>query len=987
MRLARVLLLSFVAAILVIIALIAILPRELDWNRYRGSFEVLAGDALGRPVTIAGPIKLSLLPEPVLTASRVEIGGARSARITVAELRLQVALAPLLSGEVDARSLTLRNPVLHLAWPPPEDFVWSVPPWLGTLSAEIDDGTIDVGSFKLTHVSATLSSGRADAALMLAGTAVADGRPWRINVNLGEPGPGGKQDLTASLVGSGALVGTSARFSGQLDTSGRVTGHVMATSRNLSELLSVPPLPVRAEADLSLAGGRAALRDLAVTLGSASARGTGVLTLMPSPRLDLALASTGIVPLDPWLDALRRGGQSRLPIALSLTSPRGLLAHGLVQSVALAVVLDPNGARIGAFRAILPGEARVALDGRIDRVAAKAAKKDSWEFVGTARLAAPRLATTLRWLRTAAPHLLPQLPAGVLKQATFTARVSANGEQVALDDINGTIGESHVHGGARFGFGAHPTVNLGLELDRLDLDPWFEAAPRSPADFSRLLDGGSIQLRLTAQQASLNGSVMSGLSLDAAATPEQLIVRRLDATSEGAHAIASGTIGKDGTVTAGSLALTAANPALLARLLPRPLGPALARWPVAFSLAAHATGPLRKLALKVDATLGDLRLTASPVLDATTGTWAGPVTLRDPDAMKLIATSGLTQHTRWLGPGSFSLIAHATAGVSDLALDDFRLVAGTLIANGNLDVRPGPPFARVTGSVHANVLPIPLLTGNELAPLPFDIFTKWRGSVELTADQALGAGRLLLRDVRGRVSDSATGATILLDAAPPGGGALSLALSLDAGATPPSARLGATFQTIPFTGGLTGSAVDLSTGTIDGDAALTAKGYSLAAMLATLGGSVQLHAVNGSLVGLNLQGVQEALVTPDEALAKKRLATALAGGTSRFTEFSLDAKAAEGRFALGAARLQSKDGEITARGSFDLPARSLDLTLRIKPAIADAPPLTVRLAGSAQTPKRLTETTAVLAWLAARQASTKKTPPGTRLEHGDQGSQ
>lgn len=980
MRLARVLLLSFGAAILIIIALIAILPRELDWNRYRGSFEVLAGDALGRPVTIAGPIELSLLPEPVLTASRVEIGGGRNARITVAELRLQVALAPLLSGEVDARSLILRSPVAHLAWPPSQDLAWNVPPWLGTLSAEIDDGTIDVGSLKLTHVSATLSSGRAGAAFLLAGTAVADGLPWQIDLNLGEPGPGGKQALTASLAGSGALAGTSAHFSGQLDTSGRVTGHVTATSQNLSRLLSIPPLPVRAEAELALVGGRAALRDLTVTLGSASTRGTGVLTLTPSPRLDLALASTGIVPLDPWLDALRRGGESRLPIALSLTSPHGLLARGLVQNVALAVVLDPSGARIGAFRAILPGEARLALDGRIDRVAAK---KDSWEFVGTARLAAPQLATTLHWLRAAAPDLLPRLPAGVLEQATFTTRVSANAEQVALDDINGTIGESHVRGGARFGFAAHPTVSLGLDLDRLDLDPWIDAAPRSLGNFSRLLDGGSIQLRLAAQQTNLDGTVLSGVSLDAAATPEQLIVRRLDATSEGAHVIASGTIGKNGIVTAGSLALTAASPALLAHLLPKPLGPALARWPVAFSLAAHAGGPLRKLALTIDASLGDLRLTASPVLDATAGTWAGPITLRDPDATKFIAATGLTDRTHWLGPGSFSLITHATASATDLTLNDFRLVAGTLIANGNLDVRPGPPFARVSGSVHANVLPIPLLVGNELAPLPFDLFTKWRGSVALTADQAVGAGRLLLRDVRGRVSDSGTGATILLDAAPPGGGKLSLALSLALGATPPGASLGATFRTIPFRGGLTGSALDLSAGTIDGSVAFHAKGYSLAAMLATLGGSVQLHAVDGSFVGLNLQGVREALVAPPEALAKQRLATALAGGTSRFTTFSLDAKAAQGRFELGTAGLQSKAGEIAASGSFDLPARSLDLTLRVTPAVAGAPPLTVRLAGSARTPQRLLETTAALAWLAARQGSVKA--PGNHLEHGDQG--
>ncbi|MGH7191329.1 MAG: AsmA family protein, partial [Acetobacteraceae bacterium] len=98
MRAWRFLALAVAIVIAIAITVASVLPGFTDWNRYRGSLELLAGEALGRPVTIAGPVSLSVLPEPVLTASRVSVGG-RGARITVDELRLRVASLPLLAGE------------------------------------------------------------------------------------------------------------------------------------------------------------------------------------------------------------------------------------------------------------------------------------------------------------------------------------------------------------------------------------------------------------------------------------------------------------------------------------------------------------------------------------------------------------------------------------------------------------------------------------------------------------------------------------------------------------------------------------------------------------------------------------------------------------------------------------------------------------------------------------------------------------------------
>jgi uncharacterized protein involved in outer membrane biogenesis len=48
----------------VILAVIWIGPRLLDWNTHRDAIEAAASGFLGRDVEISGPIRLSLLPEP-----------------------------------------------------------------------------------------------------------------------------------------------------------------------------------------------------------------------------------------------------------------------------------------------------------------------------------------------------------------------------------------------------------------------------------------------------------------------------------------------------------------------------------------------------------------------------------------------------------------------------------------------------------------------------------------------------------------------------------------------------------------------------------------------------------------------------------------------------------------------------------------------------------------------------------------------------------
>ena len=118
MRLLRALLIALAVLAALVAAAAWLVPPRLDVNAWRDDIAALASARLGRSVRIDGPIAFRLLPEPTLTAAKVSLAApAAGVRVTAAELRLRLALVPLLSGQVDARELVLRGAELRVPWP------------------------------------------------------------------------------------------------------------------------------------------------------------------------------------------------------------------------------------------------------------------------------------------------------------------------------------------------------------------------------------------------------------------------------------------------------------------------------------------------------------------------------------------------------------------------------------------------------------------------------------------------------------------------------------------------------------------------------------------------------------------------------------------------------------------------------------------------------------------------------------------------------
>ena len=540
MRATRILLVSLGALLALALLCAWQVPGRLDWNRYRGTIESLASVTLGRPVTIAGQITLSLLPETELTAADVMVASNEPGQeltapaLTVKALRLRVAPLPLLAGRVDARELSLSGPDISVGWPLQHGELAGWPPyWLSAFSARIDNGRLRVGGLVLEQIAATLETTEAGG-LIAVGKGQLGGQPVRFSARLTAAGADGASGLNLTVEAEQRLAGVNGSFVGQLAADGTLAGRLDVVGPDLAQVVAptdgaAPAGAFKVSAALKAAGDQIRFDDLTLDLagpnGATALNGAASLRLAPTLRVDARL-STPRLELAPWVSVLGRVGQggAGFPIGLDLKAEAVAFGGGLMRELSTSLEITQGQIALRQLAVRLPGQADLSLDGVVQR-----SDPERPRFDGNARLQAPRLREVLQWLDGAGLRLLPNLPDGVLASADFRAHAVAEPGLLALDRIDGRVDGAAVNGELRLwprsragtggnapaggASGGSPAIVASLELARLDLDPWLAALPARTGEPGR---GFDVDLRLRAPVARLRGEEIRALSLDAA---------------------------------------------------------------------------------------------------------------------------------------------------------------------------------------------------------------------------------------------------------------------------------------------------------------------------------------------------------------------------------------------------------------------------------------------------------------------------------------
>lgn len=939
-----------------------LVPPMLDWSRYRSDISGLASSEFGQQLTISGPVHLVLLPEPLLVADDVSLTDpSDNLALKTRELRLQVAFWPLLAGRVETKELVLRGFSMRTAWPLGSLAGRLHPPaWLATFAARIEDGDVQIGAARISHVDATVSLQPETGGMAFSGRGEAMGLPWNVAAHLTGVGADGAAGFEVSLQGLDRNAGTVFSFSGQLAADGKLNGQFDGHGNDLSLLATGLSGPFKGDAQLSLHDNVIAANDIAAELAGTSLRGTASLTSSDARRLEAALSAPRL-NLDAWLPMLlaeRRNWPDGLSGHLQLSSEAAALAGGTLRQLTANLDLSAKQTVVQDAHAQLPGSAQLALSGRL----AAGAPGDAL-FSGHVGLSAPALRDTLDWIGKAGLIDAARIPGPILRRADLQAYLGVKAgasPEIALQNLTGLIDDTHVQGNLTLRSGPRLAVIASLDLDRLNLDPLIPtnlALAGLPARAGQT----DLDLRVNIQRADWRGEHFSPVLLDASLDANRIALRKFEAQLPGARLTASGAIAADGQISDGrvDVASTAAEmPAILVHL-PQPFAAHIPAQSTSLNLMLD--GKPSALTTRLTLDIGDLNARAAPTFNLADGSWHATWALRHAGASRLFDDFGFPGTRPWLGEGSFSasgtLSSHGPLLAPDtLQSDSFDISAGQLRANGALSLNlAGAP--KLSGHLAADVLPLPLPALRSSDPLPWSALTGWQGDIKLTARDVLGDLAPLLRQVSSSLSLNGSVLNLSDVSARLADGQLTGKASLDASSAAPQLSADLKIADARPSEALFGLPLDLHDGQVSGDLSLTASGSSPSTLLATLGGSLALSWTGGTLDGIDLTRMGPKLEDAD-------LRAALAGGSTLFSQADIAANIQNGSIMLSRAKFSGMAGAIDAVGMFDLVGRTEELRLALSPAAPSPPRLGLQLSGPVDAPTRTPDLLDAARWRA-----------------------
>lgn len=995
------------AAAFAVIALIAVAitygPALLSGNYHRAAIERLAGDAIGRPVTIRGPIMLSLLPHPQLRADAVMINGPQGTEITAASLKLDLELGPLLLGRLRASRLTLNKPEISLPWPLPDGArAIAPPPWLASLHATITDGTFRIGPLRIDHADLTIFTGGPHAVIAASGSVSLGGITANATLDIANTGSLGPAPVAASLK---LKVEGTARldFHGTLDhdsvLAGALTGTVNAKAAAALAPKGTSAQPLSAKARLVTTGTLVALRNLSVTSGDQGFDGQATLILPPAPLLSITGHATGL-KLDRLFAELGPAAR-RLPLAAMLDLA-AISAQGISIPHARAVLLaDADTMRLQALEATLPGQATLSFAGMLDQ-----------PMHGRFALDAPDPGATLAALRPSRKYL-PAWPGGFGPLAIAGTATMRKTGTLELDHLDGSVGiDGHgtkFTGALRLSpAGDRAKIAADLDFERLALTRHTLARLGAALTTNKPRLAGPI--RIAASQVLLRA--VPGTTSPALDVHNLLLDADLRRAGGVSVRFASAEIGRallsgygswtaDGRIGPARASFTGPDTrtafATLAAAFGLPTGwTELPAFQQGFALGIAATGPVTALNTGITLHLGNIRAAAMPVIDFRSGNAAGALTLHAPNAVSLIRDLGgaalLSSRNGlfWPGPGSASLRAAGFRAGDRLGLSSFVASLGAFAGAGRLDLDLSHAAPLISGRIAADTLAIP-------RPAALVALAHAALGSQLRIDLPHIAVHRIERAGETVATDATLSLAVQHDLLAPtvslGIDRLNLAGGTLQGTAVLTAAQAANPPTLSLNGKLTAANASALTplataagiplppvaGTLDLGANLTASGANIHAWAGTLAGSLIASSRKLTIGDIDLQQAGAALAAataadhkPGTAATTAALRTALRSESTDFDLLDLVAAMGHGIVTLDRASLAGPDGTLAIAGSAGLEAERLNLTITAQPRVdgqKTSPALAIRLTGPTRHPVVRTSLGPALAWIAAHKTS------------------
>ena len=491
-------------------------PLFVNWNTYKADFQREASLITGRDVTIDGPVTVRLFPWPRLTARDVRISNPAGALVAdlvhIESIDAEVAVAPLLSGQIALRKVKLVRPVFSAERMAGGGVNWKLNPvvslaglpgaeQIAVAGIDIEDGKLFFGDGRrgglseLTGLQGRLKAPSLDGPWRADLTAEQSGSPLKMTVSTSKYREGKPLKVSAAITptGNGGFLwsfdGETLRDDGKI--SGRLSIRPAARSNGKADPLN-SQWQVELSADVEADFDTIALTKIEVVpandlTGSNLMTGSATITLgrqlVVATRLDAAqidldkLAGRNLFEqvgggalLHAVSDVLQ--GLPTETEARFETSVTSLIAGGQTLSkVSLSGQMTPQALRISRISADLPGQTRTSFSG----VLLPAGTSDLPQLAGEVNVQSGSLRDFVAWARPDSAETIQKVWSGARGRLGFTAQLGWTPDTLRLSAIKATLDDASTSGSFRIAHGDIPSLNIRLLADSLNIDRY---APR-----------------------------------------------------------------------------------------------------------------------------------------------------------------------------------------------------------------------------------------------------------------------------------------------------------------------------------------------------------------------------------------------------------------------------------------------------------------------------------------------------------------------------
>ncbi|MGC2409212.1 MAG: AsmA family protein [Methyloceanibacter sp.] len=519
-------LLTLTAVLIVVLGALFAAPLFIDWNDYRPVFETQASKLLGRAVKVGGKVHLVLLPAPELRFDDVKVADQKGRfdqpLLEARSIEAYLNISALLGGGVEARKITISDPVLRLSLWEDGSGNWgdvgrpgeALP--LVPKDVLLDEVSITGGRMELTRpgepalvidgvegetsaaslsgpykVSATYSYGGRRQELRFSTSASdADGK-FRLKSALRDPDRNTTYLLEGDVTGlrekpayAGALVARVAPSLPAGQAAEQLTANVEPKAKPSGDEALNPEdhlSAVELKGELKATPDHAELPSFELTI---HAKGRSQM-LKGKLALDFGAHPKAVGELSArWVDAdalLAEAGQEAEVSAagalsavaekllaqaasvgdgaLSMNIEQASIGGDLIGDIDLEMTSRDGAVSIHRLKAKLPGENRIEASGRLIR------SERGPAFEGPIKLEGSKLRTLTRWA-AGDREMSGQASVGAF---SLSAKAAIGGGELKLDDASGELSGTKFSGAMHYHGGDRRVIDLNLDSDRLDL--------------------------------------------------------------------------------------------------------------------------------------------------------------------------------------------------------------------------------------------------------------------------------------------------------------------------------------------------------------------------------------------------------------------------------------------------------------------------------------------------------------------------------------